>query len=573
MNICLYIIIGIIFLAPYKYLGQDNVNAMIMGIIAIFAVFSIKKIKVNKKYMISIVAMGLLSVLTLIKTSLNIDSLQGISLYISAIIIYILICNFKEEEENILKLVTYVIAIGAIFYIAYEGAILKGGVLERRIDGNVGYANSYALLMIIGIYFNKVREKDFLKEILDMVFIIGIFLTGSRSTLLYLGIFFIIDLLKIKKEIGTLNLKFGLNIIIAAVLYLSIERLGFGIIILIPLLFIIYNYIINDKHIKIVNILTMIAIPIGAITLFFKENNLIERLLHMSFGSSELLSRIKYLEDVSNYIRKNPFGGGINTYIYTQGIFQSEAYDVRYVHNSFGQALYDMGWIGLVLFIVVFAVGVLVILKGKNKNKYYYIVLYMTVYLHSMLDFDFAYIFTFTALAMIVALSGSIDVEYNINLKLITIPVAFIGIYMIFISSINLLAEFNFNHKQYESTLTLGKILDNITIGDNYGKEFQFKAHIGIYKSNKDDNEIKKSIELLEKAKNTPHRLMFIYNDLALSYEKLGNIDTAAYYYEENIKLQKYGLEIYKRYSEMYKYDKNKCNEIMDRYYKLQSKN
>ena len=74
--------------------------------------------------------------------------------------------------------------------------------------------------------------------------------------------------------------------------------------------------------------------------------------------------RIGYLEDVIRYVCENPLGGGINTYMYNQGSFQTGFHDVRYVHNAFGQALYAMGWIGLISFIIVYIVGIIDILKG-----------------------------------------------------------------------------------------------------------------------------------------------------------------------------------------------------------------
>ena len=125
---------AIIFLAPYKYMNQDNVNGILILIIAAFSVFTLKKIKGNKTYLISVSILGIVAIVSLIKTSLTIDSLQGVAIYISLIILYLIFSYFKDDEEKLLKILTYTIAIGSIFYIVLQGAISKGGILEGRID-------------------------------------------------------------------------------------------------------------------------------------------------------------------------------------------------------------------------------------------------------------------------------------------------------------------------------------------------------------------------------------------------------------------------------------------------------
>ena len=246
---------AIIFLAPYKYMNQDNVNGILILIVATFSVFALKKIKGNKAYLISVLILGIVSVLSLFSTSLTIDSLQGVAIYISLIILYLIFSYYKDDEEKLLKILTYAISIGSILYIVLQGAISKGGILEGRIDGNIGYANSYALVMIIALYFNRIRERDSLKEILDIVFVLGLLFTGSRNSLLYLVIFLIIDILIYKKESKKWNFIFVFNILISTAMYLLIEKLGLAIALVLPILIIMYYYLINDKYMKIINII------------------------------------------------------------------------------------------------------------------------------------------------------------------------------------------------------------------------------------------------------------------------------------------------------------------------------
>lgn len=566
-NYTLYILIGIILLAPYKILGQDNVNGIILGIISVFLLIAIKEIKVNKIYLISLLVMCTCGIISLINTSLTIDSMQGLSLYIGCIILYIILVNFKNQENTILKIVTYVIAASGIFYIIYQGAILKGGILENRIDGNVGYANSYALLMIIAIYFNKIREKDSVKELFDIVFIISILFTGSRNTLLYLGIFLLVDVILNKKEDGKFNLTFGFNIVIAVIGYIFIERIGLLLVLVLPILLIVYYYLINDKNLKVINILTLLSIPVGGIALLITGSNLFERVSAISLESNELQLRIGYLEDVISFVKSNPLGGGINTFMFNQGSFQSGFYDVRYVHNSFGQALYDMGWLGLICFIILFVAGIFVIIKGVNKKKFYYLALYISIYIHSVLDFDFAYLFTFLVLVIIVAFVGNINYAVKLNKKIIFMPVATVGIYITFISTIAYLGEYCFEKGKYDTVITLGEIQEATTVDkDVNGIELQFKGYLGLASIDNNKEKIEAGINILEERAGYENRTSYIYYDLAVSYRELGNKEKASYYYEKVLEKQKYNLNMYKEYCDLYSDNETRQKEIMEIY-------
>ena len=579
-NIFLYIMTVIIFLAPYKYMNQDNINGILILLVAIYGLVTLKKFKGNKIYLISISILGIVSILSLFITGLTIDSLQGVSLYISLISLYLIFSYFKDGEEKLLKVSTYVIAIGSIFYIVLQGAISKGGILEGRIDGNIGYANSYALVMIIALYFNRIREKDSLKEILDIVFVLALLFTGSRNSLLYLAIFVVIDIVIYKREHKKWNFIFIFNIMISTAMYLLIEKIGLAIALVLPILIIVYYYTVNDKYMKIINIVTIIAIPVSIIVVIFTNSNLVNRLSAMSINSPEFQLRIGYFEDVIQYINKNPFGGGINTYMYNQGSFQTGFYDVRYVHNAFGQALYDMGWLGLISFILVFIAGLIAILKGSHKRKFYYIALYLTIYCHSILDFNFAYMFTIATLALIVGFVGKENVNIEINIKPFFIPVTVISLYISILSIMNFSAQMLFANRYYKGTISIGKIMEHVTIGDNIGSEFQFKGYVGLYAEDNNTENLKKGIAAIEEHVGSKNRQIYICGDLATAYGELNDVDKASYYYEKNIELQKYNLKVYESYCNMLRkvgedtgtnYE-DKCNKIMKKYNDIQER-
>lgn len=558
----LFILISVVLLAPYKSWGQDNVNGVMIGIISLFILFLVKEIKVNIKYSIALIILNAVALLSFVNTSFTIDSLQGMSLYMALFLFFIIFIRFKDEEQRINRLITYVISGSALFYIIYQGAILKGGILESRIDGNIGYANSYALVMLVGIYFNRIREKDSLKEVFDILLIIAIFFTGSRNTLLYLGIFFIVDLLMNFHKNRQINLVFGFNILISIIMYISIEKIGMALVFVLPIVFIIYYYLINDKNIKIVNILTISSVPIGIIFLLMTNSNLLSRLGAMSFKSNELLLRLGYLEDVIKYVKSHPLGGGINTYVFNQGTFQSGPYDVRYVHNSFGQALYDMGWLGLIAFLIVFIVGAIVIIKGNNKKKIYYLSLYLSIYFHSLLDFDFAYLFTYMIIALIVAFSSTDNYEMNKKINYFKIPVVIFSIYIMFISVTGYIGEYSFENAKYNITVNCGKIINKITVKeDSYGEELQFKGLVGL--SREEDG-----MKIIKQVEDNTHRRTHIYYDLAIISKELGNIKETEYYYEKLIKIQRYNYSLYKAYSSIYNNEDKKA-EILKKYEKI----
>ena len=566
-NYTLYVLIAIILIAPYKTLTQDNVNSMMLGVITVFSFFVIKEIKINKIYMIALLFMCSCGIISLLNTSFTIDAMQGLSLYISIIVLYTILVNFKNDENSIIRLVTYTIAISSIFYIIYQGAILKGGILENRIDGNIGYANTYALIMIIALYFNKIRKRDSVKELFDIIFVISILFTGSRNTLIYLALFVIIDILLTKKDEGKINLTPVFNIIIAVIGYIFIEKVGLLLIFILPILFIVYYYLINDKNLKVINILTLFTIPVGVITLFITKSNIFDRISQVSLNSNELQLRIGYLEDVISFIKNNPLGGGLNTYMYNQGSFQSGYYDVRYVHNSFGQALYDMGWLGLIGFICLFIAGIFLIIKGHNNKKNYYLAIYVTIYLHSILDFDFAYLFTFLILAMIIAFAGEENYTVKLNKKPLLIPLMIIGIYISFISTMTYLGQYNFENTNYDTVVTIGKVVDSITVdGDVNGKELQFKGYLGVSTKDQNKSKLEEGTKILEQKAGYKNRTSYIYYELALGYNQLGNKEKSSYYYEKLLELQKYNPNLYKEYSNLYSGDEKKQQEIMNKY-------
>lgn len=577
-KILFYILAAIIFLAPYKYLEQDNVNGMLFGIIAVFSICILKDLKLNKRYGICLIIMTVISILTLTITSLTVESLQGLSLYLSLFLLYLIFVQFKEEEEDVLKITTYVMAANCVFYMIIQGAYFNGGILEGRIDGNIGYANTYALMMLIALYFNNIREKDSIKGILDLLFIQGVLLTGSRNTLLYLGLFALANLIYKKKKTGKISLIMIFNCILGELMYLIISKLRLGGVLIIPIILIFYFFYVEEKNRKLINILTLIAVPVGFVGIFFMESNLASRISAASLNSNELQLRFGYLEDVIRYVFKNPLGGGLNTYMYNQGSFQTGFYDVRYVHNSFGQVLYDMGFIGLIAFTALFITGLLVILKGSNKNKFYYSFLYLTVYMHSILDFDFAYLVVFLVIAMIVAFSGEVDIFFEKKLPSLKVITAISGAYLLFTTIMYCVAERELFNGNYTRAVKESEILSKATIKDNSSKLIIFEGMRSLYYDTGNIEYLKSAVKVLEESEGK-NRKSYVYNKLASGYEELGNIDKSSEYHEKELDIQNHAKYVYDSYCNMLTRAEertdadygSKKDEIMNRYYTIEA--
>lgn len=525
-NILFYILTAIIFLAPYKYVEQDNMNGMLFGIIAAFFICVLQSLKLNKRYGILLVIMVITSILSLTLTSLTVESLQGLSLYLSTFLLYFIFVEFKAKEE-LLKIITYVMAVNSVVYIIIQGAFYNGGILEGRIDGNVGYANTYALIMLIALYFNNIREKDSLKGILDLLFIQSILFTGSRNTLLYLGIFALVDIGNKKVKTGKISL------------------------------LMIFNCILG---------------------VFFMESNLASKIAEASLNSNELQLRFGYLEDVISYVLKNPLGGGLNTYMYNQGAFQTGFYDIRYVHNSFGQALYDMGFVGLIAFTALFIGGLLTIIKGDNKNKFLYLFLYLAIYMHSILDFDFAYLVIFTVISMIAAFSGEIDINFENKILSLKVIAGFLGLYVFSTTTVYYIANKELSNGYYTRAIKEAEVLSKITIEDNSSRLLIFDGMKSLYYDTGNIEYLKSAAKLLEESEGR-NRKSYVYSKLAFAYEELGDIDKSSEYYEKNLDIQKHTKYIYDSYCNMLTRAEelngidysNKKDEIMNRYYTIEA--
>lgn len=566
-NRSLLVLILITILIPYKLLFQDYANSIILLIGSVYLLLFVKQLIVNRKYLVILLSITIFAIISLFFTNSLTQSMQGLAIYIGAVIFYIILEDGKKEKDNIINWATYALALSALFYIFIQGAILKGGVLANRIDGNIGYANTYALLLLVGVYFNNLREKKLLSDIIEIILIIGVLFTGSRSTLFYLGVYLMLMIVINwkKKDQRFLNI---LNIIIAAIIYALIEKGGVGVIFILPIALIILYPALNNIKMKYKNIAAIVLVALSVPAMFLFNTNFTQRLKGISLQTGEFQQRLYYFQDAAKHILNNPFGSGINSFQYRQVVDQCAWYDVRYIHNSILQVGYDIGIIGMILFISLAIFGGITVFKSKDKNKYIYLTLYITIFLHSLLDFDFAYSITFILVLIIFTFNN--DSTEEITLKsvrlIVLVPALVFGFYISFVSSIYYIGDKLYNSGSYLTALKVYKIGRGLMPVDS---DIHLKMGISYnyqYRETDDEGMLKEAINSFKEAEKINPINPIILANLAFTHEAIGDEENTNYYYYKLIDTEKYNYNAYKAY---YEYLKKMFNETGDEKYNI----
>lgn len=572
------------FIIPTALIG-DNLSYLITSLIGlIYILINIKTIKENK-YFYTLILMWLLIFIGQLFISSYIESISGSFIYFNMPIYYLIYKDLfnKEDNNKILNNIIIAMMIVCIITLIYQGMYLN-----IRVFGNLGYANSYALLLLIGLYLNKIREEDKLSSLIDIIFLVGILYTGSRTTLLLLLIYFVYDVyksIKINEKENIVN--FIKILIISFILYILLEKLRLTAIFIIPILYILYKLIKDIKlSNKIYYFLGIIAILITTIS----NTNTVNRIKNISLNAGTFQERLVYYEDSIKTIIKNPLGNGINMFQYKQYEAASAFYDVKYIHNSFLQIFYDTGIINFIIFMIIIIIGFIAIIKSTAKFKDYLLLSYISILLHSILDFDLSFTIFLILLVFLKVLSEKNykkefnrnnlnlnkekgksnnkneiskeknNIDYVLNKKTTIKKASYIIILLLIIYL-----------STFEVTLQIGKeILDkNNNLASNllntankisFNKDYRgyfYRADVlrNINKENQDaGNEINniennkylnEAIESLEIAKNiNPYDPRVSWN-IAYLYEEIGDSEKALTYWEEVLEKEKFYTEAY----------------------------
>lgn len=216
---------------------------------------------------------------------------------------------------------------------------------NSRMSGFFQYANTNGLLFAIGImiliYHIREQKKIVFAIAQIVLLLIGLLLSGSRSVLLLLllwGVWYAVKTREFRKPflLGAASTFLVGGIYVAA---------------------------------------TGNTANIGRIFTIFTSN-------------STLWGRLLYYRDAILMIAKNLFGMGRLGYYYSQGMFQSGVYRIKFVHNDFLQMALDYGVIAFFLLLVF---GTWQIFCGKQSRVEKELVVFIAA--SSLFDFHCQYLF------------------------------------------------------------------------------------------------------------------------------------------------------------------------------------
>jgi O-antigen ligase len=580
------IIVFSIFLMPYAAIGEGS-GSVILGLIgSLYILFRTRKLlcysedlrenkSINILYIFMLMLLMVLAVISLFFSNNLISSLNGLFIYINALLYYFVFWSMRDKKDKILKYSLYTVVLSGVFFSIYQGIILN-----ERIDGNIGYANTYALLLLISLYINEIIETKYFHKSIQILLMLAIFFTGSRTTFILMTIYIVLNFVI---RDGSQILSFFISIII----YAAIKYGGIGVILFVPIILYLYEKVSCKIKGKIIYGISFV-LGVFSIVLFINTNNeFFSRIRSISVDNPVLQERFVFFQDAAAKILKYPLGTGINSFEYSQYIHQSAFYDVKYIHNSVLQIGYDMGILAAIIFICCFISGLFLIIKGmkKGKKKLYYTALYITIFAHSMLDFDFSYGSTFIIVIMVIVFSGSKEKDkrntekihnkkernqkvksasenlYNskvlkkrnlIIIRLISSATLILTIYLIIANMSMLIGDKYASKGNYKKAEVLYNFNKNITHNNPNIYLRLAQIHNGNYKNIDVDEkaELKECIDYLKAALKINPDDPRIYGNLAFINQKLGNEKETVKYYREFLKREKFYSEIYKLYYE-----------------------
>lgn len=341
----------------------------------------------NKKISFNInavsIAVLLITVFYLLSSLWAVDrgmAFIGFVKFLPVPVFMLMLMQDKGEKEKLVGIlvpfafVITLISVPLMFVPALDGIFS----VADRLAGPFQYPNVMALFLLVCEILVVSKEKYKLYDFFCLaVFIIGIYLTGSRSV-------FVLALIS---NIAAMLMK-------------------------------------NSKKVRLVTITVTAAVIISVIGLaVFTDIPLFDRLIRFSFLESTFAGRLLYFRDALPLILKRPFGMGYMGYYYIQQSIQTGVYSVMSVHNDFIQLLLDVGWVPAVAFIGA-------VLKGLFSKRICgtHRLIIATVSAHLCFDFDLQFVFMFMLLLLFFDLKEGKEIK--IHGAWLCVCLAAVSIYM-----------------------------------------------------------------------------------------------------------------------------------------------
>lgn len=386
----------------------------------------IYKINKNKMFVftkdIKFVFILLWSFSYLLTTFWSIDTefaLLGFLKFFTVPIFLILLMQYKFTSEQKDKWFDGIAKIGAIMVIIILLVSLFDKIVtgefniffhKNRLSGFFGYANSFALFLLIGIIITGFKENIKLVDFLVMnLLLVGIILTNSRGVMVFTAIAY--------------------------------------------LLILVFNSKSRKKN--FINLGVMAVIGLTAVFVMDKGFGIINRLSSISIYSGEWILRVLYYKDAFTVICSNVFGHGYMAWWYMQKGFQTGVYDTQFVHNGLLQVALDAGVIAALLIVVTFVIGFF-----DKKVKAIDRVLMLIILGHSLMDFNMEFLAITLVLFMTLEFSNKFEIRKLTLIK--TSAICLCGIYIFFgiVETANEFGQYEFSNKLFPTSVALSKEIE-----------------------------------------------------------------------------------------------------------------
>lgn len=511
----------------------------------------------NKKLKIEINNMFLLSMVLFIFSFLGIfwaidknDAIIGTLRMLSLVIFSILLMQCtKEEKEKILNVIPYsglvmlILSIIIGFIPALRNIVYSE---SNRITGMFQYSNVFALYLLIGfiIITNKKKKEEKVKEAKE-------------------------ESVKIEKNKQKLLKKYS-PIICGIILLIGILMTGSRTTFIITTIYIIYLCFRKENRYRKIYGITyaVILLLLGIYVLITKNIETIGRIFTISMDSSTLLGRILYWKDGLNLLLENIFGYGYMGYSYKIYEIQTGMYYTKFVHNDYLQIALDIGIVPLVIFIIFLVKS----LFSKNNSKLNKIIL-IAIIIHMFLEFDLQFMIIFYILLMCLEEKTykKIEIEKSITsylvIGIVILVYGYYGIacFMNYIKqdeiAINMLGDFTEAKvnvmNSTENLNTANRLADEVLEKNIYA--YQAYGIKAIYYLQ--NNEFEKMIEMKKKEISLDKYNPQVYEDYVFCLSQVLEKYAKEQNDEEIIKYSKYVFEVENMIQDV----KNKTDKITEK--------
>jgi tetratricopeptide (TPR) repeat protein len=365
-------------LFPYTLIGEEAGGPiLICSLILIRMMSKVSKYKAyDKTYLVLLSGLFIYSFVIGLVSENPVRSVSGSFIYLLGPISYAAF-NKLDEKKVVLNFVMLSSLLAVIF------VLIQGVMMGDRIYGLVGYANTFALILLLAVFLTEILDDSYKKWIplLNILIITGVFYTGDRVSITLLLVWGLFGFIKERKADRFFIVLCG------AIEYMCFELLGTGSLLLSPL-FTVITYYLYQFAIKVRRGYQLVIAIIPLASLFFFNTNTINRIKNISFTNGSLVERYISYHDAFRQSLDRITGYGVNSYEYMQYVTKSAFYESKYIHNVYVQHFFDLGLFGGLLFFILTIYIFVALYKSDHAKREIYIGVYLAIVIHGLMNFD-----------------------------------------------------------------------------------------------------------------------------------------------------------------------------------------